>query len=175
MAERPDYEKGIALLSAPAEGLLWIDLDSFGPMGLGAGGPTSETVHCYAPAGQIAEVVGFEFYVDEPDTWLAGDAHSWELAVASGTFTVFADEHAHGSVPADMGWAMSMAMADYLAGSSVGFPIPDTHDRQWARLHLLTCTATESLRFRYVVPGGATVEQYCPRYYDLLLRVKAVS
>jgi len=175
MAERPDYEKGIALLSAPAEDLLWVDGDSFAPLGNGVPGPTSEAVTIYAPAGYIAEAVAFEFYVGEPNVWAAGDYHRWRLSVNSGTFYVCEDRHVQGSTPPEMGWDFSTAMQNYLAGSSVGYPFPDTADRQWARLPLLVCTPTDGLQLFYWVSLGATLEQYAARYWDVLLRVKAVS
>lgn len=175
MAERPDYEKGIALLSAPAEGVLWVNADSTDAMGVGAGGPGSETVAVFAPAGYVAEVLAFEYWVDEPDTWVALDVHYFRLRTNNGVFTVFEDRHAFGSTPAALGWDFSTAMQAYLAGSSAGYPIPDTQDRQWARLPVLFITETEGLSMQYVVPATAGTEQYCPRYWDLLLRIKAVS
>jgi len=176
MAERPDYEKGIALLSAPAEGLLWVDADTTDAMGVGAGGPATELVHVYAPAGTVAEVVGMEFWVDEPDTWVALDQHMWRVYLGSGLFLVFEDRHAFGSTPPDIGWDFATAALEYLAGSVAGYPIPSTAERQFAwTLPMLVCTPTESIAFRYIVPSTAGTEQYSPRYRDLLLRIKAVS
>ncbi len=175
MAERPDYEKGIALLSAPAESLEWMYDYSDMPLGQGVGGPLLENVDIVPPANTVAEIIVFSFYVDEPLTWAAGANHGWWLGLDAGGYIMVHDRHSHGAAITDLGWEPNRGMSEYMVGSDVGYPIPDTVPAQMLMYPLLHFTADAPLRFRYYVSNQAGLEQYATRYLDLLVRLRVVS
>jgi len=173
MAERPDYEKGIALLSAPAEIIAAFDVSTNDGMGAGAPGPLTETVNLYAPTGYSARIITLEMEYPAPTTFPAGATHFYSLSVSG--HTLFYDHHAQGAAVEDMGWLMGNGMEDFDTGSSAGYPIPTTYERQMPMLDRMIFDDTIPLRFYYAVSNTALLEQWQWRVREGVYQAKAVS
>jgi len=175
MAERPDYEKGIALLSAPAEGIQALSVMSNTQLGYGGvpGTDQSETITLYAPAGTVGETLSLGVTIPAPNVFDPAGEVRYIVKTAGGA-ALIEDKHAQTGVPQTMGFSMLSGHGSHASGSMAGWPLPAAFAEQLANARGLFCTESSGIQLFFSITG-ATSDHHNYRVLSVLLKVKAVS